>query len=105
MKNMTFGLILGLAMAFTSPAPRADAQTTYCAPHGIIVERLGQGYGETRQSIGLGSDNVVLETFASRETGTWTITITTPGGLTCLLASGQAFELLSEATAATGEGT
>ena len=46
----------------------------------------------TRQSIGLGDNNQVVEVFASTETGTWTITVTNPNGLTCLVASGQAFE-------------
>ena len=39
----------------------------------------------------------MVEVFASRDTGTWTITVTRPSGLTCLVASGQAFETLAEA--------
>ena len=30
------------------------AQTNNCAPRDLIVERLFDGYGETRQSVGLG---------------------------------------------------
>ena len=37
-----------------------------------------------------------MEVFASPETGTWTITVTTAAGMTCLVASGQAFEELAE---------
>ena len=62
-----------------------------------MVDRLADRYGESRQSIGLGANNAVVEVFASSETGTWTITVTTPQGLTCLVASGQAFEALAEA--------
>lgn len=68
-----------------------------CGPRQAVVDRLASGYGETRQSMGLGSNNSVVEVFASAETGTWTITVTTPNGLTCLVASGQAFEELAEA--------
>jgi len=60
------------------------------------VEKLNDKYGETRQSIGLGGNNTLVELFASIETGTWTITVTTPAGKTCLMASGQAFEALKE---------
>ena len=67
-------------------------QARNCAPRDLVLARLSASYGETRQSVGLGSNNVVVETFASSETGTWTITITMPTGLTCLVASGQAFE-------------
>lgn len=47
--------------------------------------------------MGLGAQGAVMEVFASSETGTWTITVTTVHGLTCLVASGQAFEALAEA--------
>jgi hypothetical protein len=47
--------------------------------------------------MGLGANNAVVEVFASEETGTWTITVTMPSGLTCLVASGQSFETLAEA--------
>ena len=76
-------------------ASTAVAQSN-CAAHELVVERLASGYGESRQSIGLGSDGSVVETFNSLETRTWTITVTTPGGPTCLVASGEHFALLSE---------
>ena len=67
-----------------------------CAPRQAVLDRLNEGYGETRQSVGLGANNQVVEFFAADDTGTWTITVTMPNGLTCLVASGQAFEVLSE---------
>jgi hypothetical protein len=73
-----------------------------CGPRSQIVERLAQGYGETRQSIGVGANNTVVEVFASDETGSWTITATSTSGVTCLVASGQAFEELAEALPAQG---
>ena len=39
----------------------------------------------------------VMEVFASDDTGTWTITVTLPNGLTCLIAAGESFEVLAEA--------
>jgi hypothetical protein len=63
---------------------------------------LAQNYGETRQSIGIGPNNAVIEVFASDDTGTWTITVTSANGQTCLVASGQSFEELAEALPAKG---
>ena len=84
--------ILGLA------ATKVDAQQARnCAPREVVVDRLAGHYGETRRSMGLGSNNAVIEVFASDETGSWTITVTMPSGVTCLVASGQAFEALAEA--------
>lgn len=67
-----------------------------CAARDLVIERLANTYGETRQSIGLAQNNTMVEVFASTTTGSWTITITNASGLTCLVASGQAFERLEE---------
>ncbi len=91
---MTIGLAAVLGTA-------AHAQSN-CAPREMVVDRLTSKYGETRQSMGLGANNAVVEVFASEETGTWTITVTTAQGMTCLVASGQAFEALAEILPAEG---
>lgn len=85
-----------LALATTAIATDTAAQTRNCADRARVVDRLTDQYGETRQSIGLGANNAVVEQWASSETGTWTITVTMPNGLTCLVASGQAFETVVE---------
>jgi hypothetical protein len=86
------------AAAYLAVTGAASAQIPRnCAPRSAVIMRLAEGYGETRQAMGLGANNAMVEVFASDETGSWTITITTPNGLTCLMASGQAFEELAEA--------
>ena len=80
-------MILATQHAFAQQQPNRN-----CAERARVLERLASTYGESRQSIGLGANNAVIEVFASVETGTWTITVTTPAGQTCLVASGQAFE-------------
>jgi hypothetical protein len=84
---LSFGIgamILAATHAQSAPA---------CADHASVVERLTGQYGEGRQAMGLGSNNTVVEVYASAETGSWTITVTKPGGPTCLVAAGQAFQL------------
>ena len=89
-----------LAVASGLLTVKANAAT--CAPRDVVVERLAERYGESRQSIGLGANNAVVEVFASQETGTWTITVTSVHGMTCLVASGQSFEALDEPIPAEG---
>lgn len=67
-----------------------------CAPRPAVVEKLASQFGETRQSMGLGANNQVIEIFASGDTGTWTIVVSTPAGLSCIVAAGQAFEAIAE---------
>lgn len=99
-----FELSLGLgACLLALAADRAAAQSRpNCAPREAVIARLAETYGETRQSIGLGGNNAVMELFASPETGSWTITVTATNGITCLMAAGQAFETLAETLPAKG---
>lgn len=95
-------LTAGAAIYLATATDALAQQGRNCAPRDSVVDRLAQGYGESRKSMGLGANNAVVEVFASDETGTWTITVTTPNGLTCLVASGQSFEALAEALPAKG---
>ena len=97
MMNTVFKMTMGLGLMVLA-AGHVSAETgRNCAPRQVVLDRLADGYGETRQSIGLGANDVMVEVFASDETGTWTITVTTASGVTCLVASGQSFETLAEA--------
>jgi len=89
-------LTLGMGLLALG-ASEVAAQPDSCAPRGVVIERLADTYGESRQSVGLGGQGQVVEVFASAETGTWTITVTLPTGITCLVASGGSYETLAEA--------
>ncbi|CUH83054.1 hypothetical protein [Thalassovita mediterranea] len=90
-----------VALLLSAQSAQATAPNI-CAPRDKVVDKLATDYGESRQSIGLGRDNAVVEVFASTSSGTWTITVTRADGMTCLVASGQAFETLAEAAPAGG---
>lgn len=90
-------LRISLALLLTFVPVIASAQGRNCAPREVIVGQLTDRYGETRQSIGIAANNMVMELFASSQTGTWTIAVTNVAGISCLVASGQAFEALTEA--------
>jgi len=89
--------LAGAALLALLAAPALPQNSPNCAPREVVLDRLANTYGESRQSMGLGANNAVVEVFASTETGSWTITVTSVYGLTCLVASGQAFEELAEA--------
>lgn len=92
MRQKILALSFGVG-AMLLATQHAFAQSTQnCAPRDRVVARLAESFGETRQSIGLAPNNGVVEVFASRETGSWTITVTMPTGVTCLVASGQSYE-------------
>jgi hypothetical protein len=87
-----FALSLGFAATvFLAQQARAE-DPAQCAPRDRVVAVLGDTYGETRRSLGLAANSTVMELYASETSGTWTITVTLPSGLTCLVASGGNFQ-------------
>ncbi len=100
MDRFLFALSLGFAgvILLTQPAHAAPQ----CGPRASIVAQLAAKYGETRRSIGMAANNTVMETFASAQTGSWTIVVTLPDGSTCLVATGQNFEAVTEELPAKG---
>lgn len=99
-KFLSIGALAGAAVLTAATAQAQQARN--CGPRDLVITRLAEGFGETRQSMGLGANNAVIEVYASDESGTWTILVTTPNGTACLVASGQAFEALAEALPAKG---
>jgi hypothetical protein len=70
----------------------AQPQTMICGQRDAVLAQLRDGFGEERRAIGLAPRNRIVEVFASDETGSWTITVTSVEGITCLLAAGQHYE-------------
>lgn len=87
-------LIVSIFLASTALASsaRAGAEGEACASRARVVEKLAERFGETLAGLGLHRDDGVLEVYRSRATGTWTIVMTRPDGLSCLVAAGQRWE-------------
>lgn len=65
-----------------------------CAPRPDITDRLTDMYGEHQRGVGLSTQSgnpIVIELWAAEETGTFTILITYPSGMACIVAAGQNF--------------
>lgn len=101
MEKMLFALSLGFAGLIL--ATHAGWAAPQCAPRQGVLAQLTQKYGETRRGIGIAGNAQMMELFASATTGSWTITVTLPDGMMCLVATGQSFEPLSEALPAPGD--
>ena len=96
--RMTLGLIIMVAAA-----QQVFARPGTCALRTDVTERLAATYGETRKGIGIARQGAVMEIYASDETGSWTIIVTLPDGMACLVASGQSYEALADALPPKGD--
>ncbi|MFQ5619931.1 MAG: hypothetical protein ACE5FR_13265 [Rhodospirillales bacterium] len=76
-------LLIGWS-AFSSPA---QAQTV-CGERRAVVANLEKTYSEAPVSIGLASNGSVIEVLAS-PSGSFTIILTQPNGLSCVMAAGE----------------
>jgi hypothetical protein len=95
--------ILIWVLVFICLAVAASAQSGNCADRAVIGAILADRWGEAPVGQGLGANGTLVEVWASPATATWTITVTPPGGPTCLVASGDGYEHLTFALPAPGE--
>jgi hypothetical protein len=71
----------------------AEAAPKLCGDHDRILKRLEQAHEETRQALALSGDGGVVEVLVSPEGG-WTMLLTYPRRPTCVVAAGEAWEML-----------
>lgn len=69
-----------------------------CDARQKIVSLLDEKYGERAQAVGVTGDGRLIEVFASADGRTWTIIVTNPQGLSCLLAAGEGWRARKPAT-------
>ncbi len=82
--------VLALAPMLGLSAP-ASAQSV-CKTHGEVTQELGRRFTENQIAMGLASNGAELELFSSGDGATWSIVVTTPNGVSCVVASGEGWE-------------
>ena len=70
------------------PTIKAHAQPQ-CNTRDSILRQLSEKYDETPVASGITHNGGLMEVFATKDGGTWSIVITSPGGWSCLLAAGE----------------
>ena len=95
-------MIAAAAIAASTATP-AQAQRP-CQDRSSILEKLSKDFDETPVAIGMAANGGVLEVLAARtEKDTFTIIVTMPNGVSCMLASGRHFEMIQGQTTAQGD--
>jgi len=74
--------------------PTLAASQPVCGPRDKFLEHLRGKYDEQPVGLGVTGGGGVLEMLAAPDGKTWTIIVTTPGGLSCVAAAGHAWEPL-----------
>ncbi len=80
-------LLMG-AVAVAVAAPLNAAQAAKCAQRDDLVSRLESKYSEKLSARGLQSEKSMIEVFASVTSGTFTVLLTNPQGVSCVVGAG-----------------
>ncbi|MBC7155746.1 MAG: hypothetical protein H5U19_14305 [Rhodobacteraceae bacterium] len=75
----------------TNPAHCIAAQSV-CNTTPVIYGILSGKHGESPAARGMTRGSELLEMWANRDTGSWSLLITRPDGITCLVQAGQNFD-------------
>jgi hypothetical protein len=85
------GVALGSATNSAAAGP-AEA-VRICGERDALIEQFAMQHDEKPQALGLGADGGVIEVLVSPEGG-WTMLVTYPERPTCVVAMGEAWEML-----------
>ncbi len=84
-------LILALVLGVGTSA-RAQS---VCMAHPELANQLDSRFSEAPVAIGLANNNVVVEVFSNGDGSTWTMVLTQPDGMSCVMATGEDWETLT----------
>jgi len=79
----------------SAPAPQPERQVQQeCSKRSEVLSNLSDRYHERPIAMGLATNGGVLEVLTSGTGQSWTIIVTMPDGVSCMVAAGQSWENL-----------
>jgi hypothetical protein len=84
---------VALAAVVTShPASAQQQQAPACVKRTELLSHLSNKFQEAPVAMGVADNGALLEVFSTTDGATWTVALTMPNGVTCLVATGQSWE-------------
>jgi hypothetical protein len=88
--------ILALGIGFALVASTASAQSQQCNERDRVLELLAKKYKESPVAAGVTNTGGLVEVLTDGKGGTWTIIVTTPQGMSCLVAAGEGWRSMEQ---------
>lgn len=89
--NRTAFVVAATAFWAVASLPAA-AQAPACVKRTDLLQHLANRYHETPVAVGIADNGALLEVFVSTEGETWTVAVTLPSGVSCLIATGEQWQ-------------
>ncbi len=104
LKTLTPAIMAFAAFAALGPplSHDAGAQTIMpqqCAPRKTALKNLASQFNEAPVQIGLTNAGAIVEVTTSEDGDSWSIILTTPQGISCIIAAGEHWEQVQPKTA------
>ena len=87
-RNVT---LIAVAASFFAATP-ASAQSAACSARDEVLKQLSSQFSEAPVAMGIASNGGVVEFLSAPAGQSWTIILTLPNGLSCLIAAGESWE-------------
>ncbi len=84
-------LVLGAALVLASSSAFAAPQ---CNSRGKVLELLSKKYSEAPVAVGVTNNGGLVEVLSTGDGNTWSMIITSPQGMSCLVAAGEGWRLI-----------
>lgn len=97
LKSLVFGMAT-LALSTTALA-QANTPQQQCNTRDAVLKLLSNKYSETPVAFGVTNSGGLIEVLKSvpnADDDTWTIIITTPKGMSCLMAAGEGWKAMEQ---------
>ena len=91
---VVLGLLAVSTLALGPDAALAQEAPSICRARDGLLTQLEQKYGEVPVAIGV-ADGRLIELLTTKDGMTWTIILTSPKGVSCLIASGEGWRPLA----------
>jgi hypothetical protein len=86
-------LALGAGLALVASAASAEPQ---CNDRDQVLQLLAKKYKESPIAAGVTNTGGLVEVLSDGKGGTWTIIVTTPQGVSCLVAAGEGWRTMEQ---------
>ncbi len=83
--------MLGAALVLASSSAFAAPQ---CNSRDKVLELLSETYSEAPVAVGVTNNGGLVEVLSASDGNTWSMIITSPQGMSCLVAAGEGWRLI-----------
>jgi len=84
---------IGGTVPFHLAADEGGATADACYPRISFAIKLAETFGQIKQVSGFEISGNLMELYANQNSGTWTLVLVLPSGLTCEIGNGSGFKM------------